>query len=449
MLLGLCLGLMASASHAATKYVDASRPDDSGAGTNWPTAKQTIQAAVDLAGNGDLVLVTNGVYNKGGKAETAGTTLTNRVYSGAGITIQAVSTNPADTVIVGAPDPGTGSHGPAAIRGYKGPPSSWLIGFTISNGYTFATGGTDYKDRYGGGVYGGNVSNCVIVGNSAKDYGGGAAYGKMYRSIVKNNTAANGGGGAVNDFFLCVISNNTAAGLGGGIYNASKAYNSEIVNNTAPVGGAMSTDCTASNCVIRGNTSTSYGAVAGFSQTTSHKFYNCLIVSNVGAYGAIYQRAGGTGTLINCTMVDNRSTNASGARCAGLVGMNGTAGGSFVITNSIIRFNVTSTGSESNHVISAESAVGYSCMWPSVTGQAYDKGGNISANPVFKKASADDFRLVKGSPGIDQGCTVPLTNDLLGVNRPQAGTYGWTPLYDMGAYEFVPGPSVGTVISIQ
>jgi hypothetical protein len=186
---------------------------------------------------------------------------------------------------------------------------------------------------------------------------------------------------------------------------------------------------------------------------TWHKFYNCLIVDNVGPYGTIYSRAGGTatdvGTLINCTVVSNRSTNATAPRGAGLVGQNGGAGGAFVITNSIIRFNVTSTGSESNHFISAGSAVGYSCTWPSVTGEAFDQGNNISANPVFANASAGDFRLVRDSPGIDQGCTVPLANDLLGISRPQAGTYGGTPLYDMGAYEFVPDPAPGTMIYIQ
>ena len=46
-------------------YADASRQDDSGDGLSWATAKQTIQAAVDLAADGDTVLVTNGVYDIG------------------------------------------------------------------------------------------------------------------------------------------------------------------------------------------------------------------------------------------------------------------------------------------------------------------------------------------------------------------------------------------------
>lgn len=33
---------------ASPYYVDASRPDDSGDGTNWSAAKKTIQAAIDL-----------------------------------------------------------------------------------------------------------------------------------------------------------------------------------------------------------------------------------------------------------------------------------------------------------------------------------------------------------------------------------------------------------------
>ena len=63
---------------AVTYYVDASRPDDSGAGTSWATAKQTIQSAVDLSVSGDTVLVTNGIYSTGGKV-APGYNVTNRV----------------------------------------------------------------------------------------------------------------------------------------------------------------------------------------------------------------------------------------------------------------------------------------------------------------------------------------------------------------------------------
>ena len=59
----LILFFAASAAFSAEYYVDVSRPDDTGSATNWTTAKQTIQAAVDLTTDGDTVWVTNGIYN--------------------------------------------------------------------------------------------------------------------------------------------------------------------------------------------------------------------------------------------------------------------------------------------------------------------------------------------------------------------------------------------------
>lgn len=63
---------------ATTYYVDASRVDDTGAGTSWSAAKKTIQAAVNLTVAGDTVLVTNGVYNTGSTG-APGYELSNRV----------------------------------------------------------------------------------------------------------------------------------------------------------------------------------------------------------------------------------------------------------------------------------------------------------------------------------------------------------------------------------
>ncbi len=81
-------------------HVDASQTDDSGAGTNWATAKRTIQAAVDAASDGDPVLVTNGVYNAGG-AVTPGFALTNRVCITNAITVRSMN-GPEVTIIEGA-----------------------------------------------------------------------------------------------------------------------------------------------------------------------------------------------------------------------------------------------------------------------------------------------------------------------------------------------------------
>lgn len=45
----------------------ATNGSDAAAGTSWATAKQTPQAAVNAAGSGDTVWVSNGVYATGGE----------------------------------------------------------------------------------------------------------------------------------------------------------------------------------------------------------------------------------------------------------------------------------------------------------------------------------------------------------------------------------------------
>ena len=60
------LAVSGSLSVSATEYfVSKKRPDDSGDGLTVETAKRTIQAAVDLTKEGDIVTVLPGVYDEG------------------------------------------------------------------------------------------------------------------------------------------------------------------------------------------------------------------------------------------------------------------------------------------------------------------------------------------------------------------------------------------------
>ncbi|MFH0909478.1 MAG: hypothetical protein V1929_12025 [bacterium] len=96
------------------QYVDASRPDDSGEGTGWSTAKRTIQAAVDLVQSGETVWVTNGVYDKG-RAVTPGYALMNRVCVTNAINVQSMN-GPEVTIIKGTAG-SNGNHDLDSIRG--------------------------------------------------------------------------------------------------------------------------------------------------------------------------------------------------------------------------------------------------------------------------------------------------------------------------------------------
>jgi hypothetical protein len=58
--------------------------------------------------------------------------------------------------------------------------------------------------------------------------------------------------------------------------------------------------------------------------------------------------------------------------------------------------------------------------------------GTVTGAPMFVAASNHDFRLLPGSPGVDQGIATPAATDADGTARPQGAAF------DIGAYELVP-----------
>ena len=206
-------------------YVDASRPDDSGDGVSWASAKKSLQGAVDAAFDGDTVLVTNGVYNVG-SAAVPDCLLRNRVAIMRAITVKSVN-GASVTVIEGS---GADKFGTAAALRCVYMSRGVLDGFTLQGGSTLDDSG-EVSDVLGAGAYvaDGTVIHCIVTNNAAL-FGGGVAGGRLVGSVVWANRARMGGAGLCDvSAHNCVVAGNEGSGSVG-----CSLYNSVIWGNTTP-----------------------------------------------------------------------------------------------------------------------------------------------------------------------------------------------------------------------
>ncbi len=240
---------------AVELHVDAARPDDSGDGFSWATAKRTIQAAIDTAHDGETVWVTNGTYEAINAHEK---TLDIRSMNGAEVTIIDAKGR---TCCASLGDDVT------------------LRGFTLTGGYGRSSGV--------GGLNGGTAYDCIISGNKSGDFSG-AYNATLYNCIIRDNVLFEGGwywmDWPVAGAAYCVL-NNCA------IYNNRSIYTEKY--QTPSVGGAYA--CTLNNCSVGSN----YGGyVGGVVEST---MYNSIVWSNIGEEGDNDCDAWGVRGDCNCT----------------------------------------------------------------------------------------------------------------------------------------------------
>lgn len=421
---------------APVHYVAADSPHPLPPYMSWATAAKNIQDAVDFAYGGSEIVVTNGIYNSGGRPVYGGI-LTNRVAVTKPLTVRSVN-GPQFTIIEGYQVPGT-NNGDGAIRSVYLTNGASLSGFTLTKGGTRVEGDAE-REASGGGLWcespSSVASNCVLAGNSASYEGGGVFGGTLqacvltgnsgYRASTPSGNQAKGGGATRSMLNHCTLTANSA-GYGGGA-SGSTLNNSTLTDNSAISGGG-GYYCTLHKCNLTENLAGSMGG--GTYESTLN---DCVLKGNRafsvnpfpygdngyggGAYG---------GTLNNCTLVGNFAfiSGGGGGACRGTL-------------NNCIVYSNTARNDDNNIL---EDKIGgvlnYCCTTPMPTNGV----GNITNAPLFVDANNwVDLRLQTNSPCINAGNNgyVPGSTDLDGLPRIVSGSV------DIGAYEFQ-GP--GSMIS--
>ncbi len=434
----ICAALIACAvtnnATAATWYV-ATNGSDSAAGTNWVTAKKTIQAAIDLSNASDLVLVSNGVYDTGGRVVFGA--MTNRVAITKPITVQSANGSGAAAIR------GVRSLDDNAVRCVYVTNNAFLVGFTLTNGSTRASGDAN-REQSGGGAWcepSGVLSNCIINANTARIYGGGVYQGTLYNCMVSVNLidglngAADGGGAYNSTLNNCVLNDNTLGGSfcyegdGGGSYGGT-LNNCILHGNRAIYNGGGASGGILSNCVLYSNTAGSLHGGGVYNSTLN----NCILYDN---YASTFGGGSYGGTLNNCILHNNMGASGGGGSYGGTLyncticsneAPAGWGGGSYnsTLNNCIIYFN-SSAPLLHQYENYKDTPCNYCCTTPAPGGT-----GNITNAPQFMGGLGRyGYHLSPRSPCIDKGDNSYVTSsaDLDGHRRIVNG------VVDMGAYE--------------
>jgi hypothetical protein len=437
---------------AGVLYVDLNSPSPTPPYTNWSIAATTIQDAADAASSGDQILVTNGIYQVGGRTVN-GFAVTNRVAVTNALSLRSVN-GAAVTIIQGYQLPGA-ITGPGAVRCVYLADGASLTGFTLTNGGTFAERATaDWEHlEAGGGVWCQStnpvITDCVLAGNVAGDAGGGAIYGTFNRCVFASNSTDNVGGGAYGSTLnSCTLLANFALWGGGGADyeagNGSTANDCTFTANTSGYVGGGLYQGQVTRCTFSANVATdqfyqdgeSYGGGA-----SDAALYSCILTNN----RAIYAGGADSCNLYGCAVYGNRADIDGGGLsfCAAYnctltgnsAGHSGGGSDASELDNCIVYYN-SAPGAANYNGLGCSSCdnIHFSCTTPPAPGT-----GNISVEPQL----ADSFHLSLNSPC--RGAGNPAYASGLDIDGEQ-----WANPPAMGCDEYRPGAVAGPLsVAIQ
>ncbi|MCK4357666.1 MAG: right-handed parallel beta-helix repeat-containing protein [Candidatus Cloacimonetes bacterium] len=405
-----------------------------------------IQEGINIAENGDTVLVYPGTY------------IENINYFGRNIVVGSLFLTTQDSAYIEQTIIDGDGVGNVVTFENGEDTTAVLIGFTIQNSGEDSSWLPEESDA---GV---NIFNSIpiIEHNVIKENGNTGICINSYvwnflNTIIRNNVISNNSQNGI----WCIISVNITDNFisdntESGIRCSSDSFdlqlyieNNIIINNNDGIlfcsDIIKSTDDTRNNIVIIINNTIQNNTISGiscdnFSPTiignkisanvsgilcyvnaiigsSNPDIINNLITDNVSGIDCLYQAAP---TVINGTITNNTNGVSIGYEC------------DLIIENSIIwsnDYSITFYNETSNATIS------YSCIEGGFPAQGTNAGGNIYDDPLFFDPDIGDYHLTENSPCIDAG-----NPDTTGLNLPPFDLDGNPRIYngiiDMGCYEW-------------
>jgi hypothetical protein len=282
----------------------------------------TIQAAIDAAADGCIIIIAPGTYTGPGNRDID--------FLGKAIAVRSEDPNDPDivaTTIIDCSGTPAERHRGFYLHTEEGQ-SSILNGLTITNGYA--------PDGDGGGIFcvgaSPTIKNCTIsscqagnIGSGLYNYGGGisnkdGSFPTLINCTFRGNSAQYGGG-MHNRFsnvtlINCAFNYNSAR-YGGAMYNYESnpiVTNSVFNENSAFYAGGIyirgGSEATLTNCTFTGNFGDSVGG--GIYNRGVATLTYCTFTANTGEYRGGGMNNEGTTTLTNCTFNGNAASTSNG-----------------------------------------------------------------------------------------------------------------------------------------
>ncbi len=351
-----------------------------------PSGYPTIEAAINAARNGDVVLVEDGVH----------TGLGNRDISFYGKAITVKGENGPQNCIIDCQGTETDPHRGFVFLDGEGA-DSIVDGLTVTGGFINLDWFKIFPPFDGGSIYcyGSNptIRNCIIRDNKASGWGGG-----LFIFWTENTQG-------VSNIENCRLVGNYASSYGGGMWtdNYAAISNCVIEQNKAGIGGGglcCEYSCQAiTNCTVVGNSANDYGG---------------------GIYAPWWWDDPNYLFVTNSIITDN--TARSGPQIA-------SKDAKLSISHSLLRGGANDVYRDPCDIL----------VW----GQ-----GNVDTDPCFVQAgywdpnglwTGGDYHLLPTSPCVDAGADAGVYTDIEGnirpFNFPGIDNNGRLPDFDMGAYE--------------